>query len=86
MNIFKDMSAGRVLDVATGQGGFAGFLAQTVKDQEEIVGIDTSERLVNAARSAIDQALAGIDADDFCIVLYGLCQKSGKAPLACGDV
>lgn len=39
---------GRVLDVATGSGGFIGFLLEGLQDPAEIVGIDTSERAAAA--------------------------------------
>lgn len=38
------ISGGRVLDVATGGGGFVHFLEDGLKDFDSIVGIDTSER------------------------------------------
>jgi ubiquinone/menaquinone biosynthesis C-methylase UbiE len=40
----KTLSAGRILDVATGSGNFVKFLVENVKDYKEIVGIDTSEK------------------------------------------
>ena len=48
----KDMlgqiSGGRVLDVATGSGGFIHFLLEGLKDYTEIIGIDTNERAAAA--------------------------------------
>jgi len=38
------VSGGRILDVATGNGGFIGFLVTGLKDYSDIVAIDTSER------------------------------------------
>lgn len=38
------LSAGRVLDVATGRGGFASELLQQLKKYDELVGVDTNER------------------------------------------
>jgi ubiquinone/menaquinone biosynthesis C-methylase UbiE len=42
--IFNALSAGRVLDVATGRGGFASYFLQHVKEYDELVGIDSVER------------------------------------------
>jgi ubiquinone/menaquinone biosynthesis C-methylase UbiE len=39
---FRDISGGRVLDVATGSGGFVEFLKDTLKDYSEIIGVDIS--------------------------------------------
>jgi SAM-dependent methyltransferase len=55
MSIFEDISGGRVLDVATGWGGFAEFLAENLKDYTEIIGIDPVERFIHTAREAVDQ-------------------------------
>lgn len=38
------ISGGRVLDIATGNGGFIRFLLEGLRDYEEIVGIDTREK------------------------------------------
>jgi ubiquinone/menaquinone biosynthesis C-methylase UbiE len=43
-DVFKRISGGRVLDVATGSGGFVHVLSECLKDYKEIVGIDTNER------------------------------------------
>ena len=40
-----NISGGKVLDVATGSGGFVHFLLEGLQDYEEIVGIDTKEGL-----------------------------------------
>ena len=37
---FKHISGGRVLDVATGGGGFVQFLKDSLKDYSEIIGVD----------------------------------------------
>ena len=42
--ILKAMDAGKILDVATGSGGFIHFLLDKLGGYEEIVGIDSSER------------------------------------------
>jgi SAM-dependent methyltransferase len=39
------ISGGKVLDVATGNGGFIHFLLEGLKDYEEIIGIDTKDGL-----------------------------------------
>lgn len=39
------ISGGKVLDVATGNGGFVHFLLEGLRDYEEIIGIDTKEGL-----------------------------------------
>ena len=43
-NILGGIPRGKVLDVATGTGGFVHFLLESLKEYDEIVGIDTSER------------------------------------------
>jgi len=50
MNFLNDVSGGQVLDVATGQGGFAGLLAESLKDYRRIIGIDHSQRAISAAQ------------------------------------
>lgn len=51
-DILGDISGGRVLDVATGGGGFIQFLLEGLKDYTEIIGIDTNQR----GRAAFDDA------------------------------
>ena len=41
--LIGQVSGGRVLDVATGNGGFIHFLLEGLQDYEEILGIDTKE-------------------------------------------
>ena len=41
MEMLSQFPGGRVLDVATGQGGFVQFLAENLRDYAAIVGIDT---------------------------------------------
>jgi SAM-dependent methyltransferase len=55
MNIFEDISGGRVLDVATGRGGSAKFLAENLQDFTEIIGVDPVERHIHIARDAVDR-------------------------------
>jgi len=42
------LSAGRVLDVATGSGGFIHFLLEWLMDYTEIIGVDNNERAAAA--------------------------------------
>jgi len=46
------LSGGRVLDVATGGGGFITYLMENLKDYSDITGIDRNERPLEAARKA----------------------------------
>jgi ubiquinone/menaquinone biosynthesis C-methylase UbiE len=54
--IFGDLSAGRVLDVATGTGNFVGTLIENVRAYSEIIGVDTNTRALDAARKNFTQA------------------------------
>jgi SAM-dependent methyltransferase len=59
--VLAGISGGRVLDVATGTGGFVGFLLEGLADHGEIVGIDS-----NADRaSAFAEAFEGRDGISF---------------------
>lgn len=44
IDILNEIHGGRVLDVATGAGGFIHFLLEGLKDYREIIGIDSSDR------------------------------------------
>jgi ubiquinone/menaquinone biosynthesis C-methylase UbiE len=44
-DLIGHISGGRVLDVATGNGGFIHFLLEGLKDYEKIIGIDIKEGL-----------------------------------------
>ncbi|MFX0069002.1 MAG: class I SAM-dependent methyltransferase [Candidatus Hodarchaeota archaeon] len=46
----KSISAGNVLDVATGNGDFILTLMKTLKDYDSFIGIDTSDKELEAAR------------------------------------
>jgi ubiquinone/menaquinone biosynthesis C-methylase UbiE len=46
----NQISGGRVLDVATGVGGFITFLIEKLKNYTDITGIDSNERPLEAAR------------------------------------
>ena len=48
----RRLSGGRVLDVATGSGGFLGLLTENFMDYIEIIGIDSNERPLETARQA----------------------------------
>lgn len=61
MNFLNDISGGQVLDVATGQGGFAGLLAKSLKDYDRIIGIDNNQRVIGAAQKNVHFML--MDAD-----------------------
>lgn len=47
-DILRHISGGRVLDVATGNGGFIHFLLDGLKDYTEIIGVDNNERAAAA--------------------------------------
>jgi ubiquinone/menaquinone biosynthesis C-methylase UbiE len=47
-DILARLSGGRILDVATGNGGFIHFLLEGLKTFTEIIGIDTNERAAMA--------------------------------------
>jgi ubiquinone/menaquinone biosynthesis C-methylase UbiE len=49
----RRLSAGKVLDVATGSGGFISYLTENLGDYEEITGIDLSERGLTTARERV---------------------------------
>lgn len=49
-NRLKSISAGKVLDVATGNGDFILTLMKTLKDYDSFIGIDTSEEELEAAK------------------------------------
>jgi ubiquinone/menaquinone biosynthesis C-methylase UbiE len=59
VNIFKQtlgsIVGGRVLDVATQEGGFVQILTESLKSYTEIVGIDISEHAIKVAQSTFDQ-------------------------------
>ncbi len=56
--VLGDLSGGRVLDVATGTGGFVRFLLDGLRDHGEVVGIDA-----NPARAAAFATAFGDRAD-----------------------
>ncbi len=59
MNIFEqtlgEISGGRVLDVATGNGSFIKILVESLKDYTEILGVDISQHAGSAVRKSSDQ-------------------------------
>jgi SAM-dependent methyltransferase len=52
--VLAGISGGRVLDVATGTGGFARFLVDGLADYEEIVGIDSNADRGSAFAATFD--------------------------------
>ena len=59
LDLFKqvlgNISGGRVLDVATGEGGFIELLARQLKNYSAIIGIDIDERVLATASSSRNQ-------------------------------
>jgi len=53
--ILGHISGGRILDVATGNGGFIHFLLDGLKDYTEIIGIDIKERAAEAFNKAFNE-------------------------------
>jgi ubiquinone/menaquinone biosynthesis C-methylase UbiE len=49
------ISGGRVLDVATAEGGFIKVLMRSLRDHETFVGIDHDAQALNTARGSFDQ-------------------------------
>jgi len=56
--ILGSVRGGRVLDIATGNGQFIGFLVEGLSEYDEIVGIDTNERAEQAFRVAFKDRTA----------------------------
>jgi SAM-dependent methyltransferase len=52
---FGGLASGRVLDVATGEGGFVGILAANLESYTEIIGVDLSAPLLATARKRCAQ-------------------------------
>jgi len=52
---FGNISGGRVLDVATGNGNFGGALMENLRDYSEIIGIDTNTHALDAGRENFKQ-------------------------------
>lgn len=52
---FGQISGGRILDVGTGSGSFISNFTELFKDYVEIIGIDSSEKAINAAKAAFKQ-------------------------------
>lgn len=66
-NILGQFSGGRVLDVATGSGGFVHFLNDGLKDYLEIVGLDASPHAAQAFAQAFkDQPRIRFESGDAC--------------------
>lgn len=54
-DILGKIPGGRVLDVATGTGGFIHFLLEGLKDYSEIIGVDSNERRKAAFEEAFNE-------------------------------
>jgi ubiquinone/menaquinone biosynthesis C-methylase UbiE len=66
--IFINLIGGRVLDAATGEGGFIEILQNYLDGCTSIVGIDTSEGMIERARKRFDsQEIHFIQMDAGCI-------------------
>jgi SAM-dependent methyltransferase len=56
MGVFREalggIAGGRVLDVATGRGGFVSFLMERLESYSGVIGIDSYERAIVAAQRA----------------------------------
>jgi ubiquinone/menaquinone biosynthesis C-methylase UbiE len=50
--VLNTICGGRILDVATGSGGFLTFLLDNIRDFTEITGIDLNQHSLDAARKA----------------------------------
>ncbi|HEY43293.1 MAG TPA: methyltransferase domain-containing protein [Anaerolineae bacterium] len=54
-SVLGDLAGGRVLNVATKEGGFVQILMESLKDYTEIVGIDINDRAIERARDILGQ-------------------------------
>ena len=52
----KEISGGRVLDVATGDGDFISLLKKTLGDYDSFIGIDVSGKEIDAAKNNVGEA------------------------------
>jgi ubiquinone/menaquinone biosynthesis C-methylase UbiE len=50
--LFANLDGGRVLDVATGEGGYINILQRYLRSYTSIIGVDTSSRVVRIAQNA----------------------------------
>jgi len=50
--LFTDIDGGRVLDVATGEGGYINILQRYLNSYASIIGVDASERVIHTAQRA----------------------------------
>jgi ubiquinone/menaquinone biosynthesis C-methylase UbiE len=92
-DILANTPAGRVLDVATGGGGFVHFLLEGLKDYAEIIGVDSNERAAaafteafkdksNIRFQAMDAARLDFDPDSFDLVCISNSLHHFDDPLA----
>lgn len=68
--VFSNLHGGRVLDVATGPGGFIGVLKQFLKSYDEITGIDLREDLLEKAREAHSEENIRFEQMDAAVMVY----------------
>lgn len=78
---FKNFDGGRVLDIATAQGGFVGVLKAILPSYKEIIGVDIKEELLEKARETypeenirfevMDAGMLSFSDDQFDIVGIG---------------
>jgi ubiquinone/menaquinone biosynthesis C-methylase UbiE len=54
-SVLRGMDGGKVLDVATQEGGFVQILIENLKGYQEIVGVDINERAIETARDRISR-------------------------------
>lgn len=79
-DILGEIHGGRVLDVATGTGGFVHFLLEGLKDYDEIIGIDSNERYKTPFEDAFkDKPNVRFQALDACQLDF----PDGSFDLAC---
>ncbi|HEX2996039.1 MAG TPA: class I SAM-dependent methyltransferase [Anaerolineales bacterium] len=66
-DILGQIAGGRVLDVATGTGGFIHFLIEGLKDYDEIIGVDNAERRAETFEEAFrDKPNIRFEVQDAC--------------------
>ena len=54
-DVLGQLSGGKLLDVATGNGFFIQVLLDHLKDFTEIIGIDTNDQILETARTRFSQ-------------------------------
>jgi SAM-dependent methyltransferase len=72
--VLGGLQGGRVLDLATGQGSFAGLLMEALQGHDQIVGVDSYDRAIEAARAAIrDPKVHFVQMDAGCLGFPDAC-------------